>query len=100
MAMERLGQGNRMARSPALKGLAWFAGAVAWVAAAAIGAVLAVFFAATMVVIVLMATALLAVAGMALRARRTVRAPARDDILEARNIGGHSWVAYGWDGHR
>ncbi|MBS0412127.1 MAG: hypothetical protein JSR86_19560 [Proteobacteria bacterium] len=89
-----------MARSPALKGLAWFAGAVAWIAAGAIGAVLAVFFAATMVVIALMATALLAVAGMALRARRTVRAPGPDDILEARNIGGHSWVAYGWDGRR
>jgi hypothetical protein len=22
------------------------------------------------------------------------------DLIEARHIGGHSWVAYGWDGRR
>lgn len=99
--MDRLARGNWTARQSAFRGVAWFGGAIAWVAAAAIGAVLAVFFAATLVVIALMATALLAVSGMALRARRTVRARAGgDDIIEARNIGGHSWVAYGWDGQR
>ncbi|MGA0603033.1 hypothetical protein ACO2Q3_20165 [Caulobacter sp. KR2-114] len=82
------------------RGVAWLLGGVAWLTAAAIGAVLAVFFAATMVVIAIMATALLAVAGMALRARRTVRADKASDLIEARNIGGHSWVAYGWDGRR
>jgi hypothetical protein len=99
--MDRLAQGNRTARSSAFRGLAWFGGAIAWIAAGAIGAVLAVFLTATVVVIALMATALLAVAGMALRARRTVRARTLgDDVIEARNIGGHSWVAYGWDGQR
>ena len=98
--MERLAQTNWTARRSAFRGLAWCAGALAWVAAAAIGTVLMVFLATTMVVIVLMATALLTVAGMALRARRTVRARAGSDIIEARNIGGHSWVAYGWDGQR
>ncbi len=99
--MDRLAQGNWTARQSAFRGLAWFGGAVAWIAAAAIGAVLAVFLTATVVVIGLMAAALLAVAGMALRAHRTVRArTGGSDIIEARNIGGHSWVAYGWDGQR
>lgn len=97
--MERLTRGNMAGWSPS-KGVAWVLGGFAWLAAAAIGAVLAVFFAATMVVIAIMTTALLAVAGMALRARRTVRAGRASDILEARHIGGHSWVAYGWDGRR
>lgn len=98
--MKRLTRGNGMASWSPSKGVAWVLGGLAWLTAAAIGAVLAVFFAATMVVIAIMATALLAVAGMALRARRTVRAGQASDIIEARNIGGHSWVAYGWDGRR
>jgi hypothetical protein len=64
----------------------------------AIGAVLAVFAAATVVVIALMSSALLALAGLALRAKRTARARHRDDgVIEARNLGGHHWVAYGWN---
>ena len=99
--MDRLARGNWTARQSAFRGLAWFGGAIAWMAAAAIGAVLAVFAAATVVVIALMATALLSLAGMAMRARRTVRTrTGQSDIIEARNIGGHSWVAYGWDGQR
>ncbi len=59
--------------------MAWLLNGVAWLTAAAIVAVLEVFFAATVVVIAIMATALLAVAGMALRARRTVRADKASD---------------------
>jgi hypothetical protein len=99
-AMERLTRGAWQPGRSAFRGFAWIAGAVAWVAAAAIGAVLAVFFAATVVVIALMSSILLALAGAALRARRTVRAPAAADVIEARHLGGHSWVAYGWDGQR
>ena len=82
------------------RGLAWLGAAVAWAAVAAIGAVLAVFFAATVVVIALMAGALLILATAGARARRTVRPPSDPNLIEARNIGGHSWVAYGWDGRR
>jgi hypothetical protein len=78
--------------------LAWLGGAIAWTGAAAVGAVLALFFAATMVVIALMTTAVLTLASFALRARRSVRARQDADLIEARHIGGHSWVAYGWDG--
>jgi len=82
------------------RGIVWVGAAVAWTAAAVIGAVLAIFFAATLVVILFMAGVLVVLAAAALRARRTVRAPAEPDLLEARHIGGHSWVAYSWDGRR
>ena len=76
------------------------AGAVAWLAAATIGAVLAVFFAASVLVVALMTSVLLALSAAALRARRAVRAPADRQLIEARHVGGHSWVAYGWDRRR
>lgn len=78
------------------KGLAWIGGALATMAAAAIGAVLAVFFAATVVVLALMGAVLVGFAGLAMRARRKA-APRDPEVIEARNVGGHSWVAYGWD---
>ena len=96
--MERLISRNR---GPGIgQGLAWLAGGLATMAALAVGAVLAVFAAATVVVIAVMATALLTLAGAARRARGGVaRSDSRDPtVLEARNVGGHSWVAYGWDG--
>ncbi len=87
--------------SSAGRGLAWVGGLVAAVAALFVGAVLAVFAAATVVVLALMTSATLALAGLAMRARRTVRQRSSDpDIIEARNVGGHSWVAYGWNERR
>jgi hypothetical protein len=98
--MERLTSGRRTNGLGA--GLAWITGGVATLAALAIGAVLAVFAAATVVVIAVMATALLTFAAAARRARRVVRAAPDSDpaVLEARHLGGHSWVAYGWDGQQ
>jgi hypothetical protein len=74
---------------------------LATAAAVIVGAVLAVFAAATVAVIAVMASALLAFAGLAMRARRTVRTPRRDDgVIEARHLGGHHWVATGWHERR
>lgn len=85
----------------ARKGLAWIGGLAATALALTVGAFLALFAAATVVVIALMTSAMLALTGLALRARRTVRAkPAPDGVIEARNVGGHSWVAYGWNERR
>jgi len=81
----------------ALRGLAAIGGALATLAAIAVGAVLAVFFAATIVVIAVMASALLALAGLALRAKRSRAHPQDDGVIEARHLGGHHWVAYGWN---
>ena len=42
----------------------------------------------------------LALAGLASKARRALRpnpVQADDGVIEARRVGGHSWVAYGWD---
>ncbi len=82
----------------ALRPLALLASFVASLAAVVIGAVMAVFFAATLVVTALLASAVVAFIGAALRARRTVRPRADSSLIEARNVGGHHWVAYGWDG--
>jgi hypothetical protein len=87
-------------------GIAWrsfgaFVGAVATSIAVAVAAVIAVVFAATLVVIGFMATALLGLAAFALRGRATAAAPSGDPaLIEARHMGGHSWVAYGWTERR
>jgi hypothetical protein len=74
--------------------------ALAWLGAAAVGAVMALVFAATLVVIGLMASALIALSAAAVRARRSVKRAADPTLLEARHVGGHSWIAYSWDGRR
>jgi hypothetical protein len=83
-----------------LGGLVWIFAALAWLGAAAVGAVMALVFAATLVVIGLMASALIALSAAAVRARRSVRRAADPTLLEARHVGGHSWIAYSWDGRR
>lgn len=88
-------------------GIAWrsfiaVAGAVATSIAVAVAAVIAVVFAATLVVIGFMATALLGLAAFAFRGRTAPAAAASGDpgLIEARHMGGHSWVAYGWNERR
>jgi hypothetical protein len=87
-------------------GIAWrsvvaLAGAVATSVAVAVAAVIAVVFAATLVVIGFMATALLGLAAFAFRGRTTPAAAGGDPgLIEARHMGGHSWVAYGWNERR
>jgi hypothetical protein len=80
----------------ALRSLAVLVGVLATAAAVVVGAVLAVVFTLTLTVIAIMTSALLGFAGLALRARRTATARA-DGVIEARHLGGHHWVAYGWN---
>jgi len=83
------------------KGLAWLGSAIATTIAAGLAALLALVFAATVLVIALITSVLVAVAGLAMRARRSAKADRADDgIIEAHKVGGHSWVAYGWDERR
>jgi len=86
----------------AWRSLAALAGAVATSIAVAVAAVIAVVFAATLVVIGFMATALLGLAAFAFRGRTApAAAPVGDPgLIEARHMGGHSWVAYGWNERR
>jgi hypothetical protein len=85
---------STVAASP-LRNLAWITGALATSAAVVIGAVLAVVFAATVVVVGFIGSALFGLAAFALRGRKPAQAD--DGLIEARNVGGHSWVAYGWN---
>jgi Flp pilus assembly protein TadB len=87
---------------PGDRSLAALAGAICMVIAAAVATVLAVALAASVVVIGLMGGALLFLASLAMRARRRVEAKTDPgpQLLEARHVGGHSWVAYGWDRRR
>jgi hypothetical protein len=80
-----------------LKGLAWIGGLLATICALGVAAILALFVAATVVVLGLMSAALIGLGGLAYRARKTVKRNEDPNLLEARHIGGHSWVAYGWD---
>jgi hypothetical protein len=82
----------------AFRSLAVVGGGLATVAAVIVAAVLAVFFAATIAVSAVMASALLFLAGLAMRAKRTAYARRRADsgLIEARHLGGHHWVATGW----
>jgi len=82
----------------ALGSLAAVGAMLATAAAVVVGAILAVFAAATVAVIAVMTSALLGFAGLALRARkvRARRAP-EPGVIEARHLGGHHWVAYGWN---
>jgi uncharacterized membrane protein YeaQ/YmgE (transglycosylase-associated protein family) len=61
-----------------------------------VGGVLALFFAATVVVLAVFASALIGATMLVMRARRTARAPAGNGVIEAQRVG-HTWVAYGWN---
>jgi hypothetical protein len=83
-----------------IAGLGWFVGLVFSTIASIVAVMLAVALAASVVVVAVMGGALLALAGVAARARRSVvkaRSDSGPQIIEARHVGGHSWVAYGWD---
>jgi hypothetical protein len=85
----------------AFRSLAAVGGALATTGAVIVGAVLAVFAAATVAVIAIMASALLGFAALAMRARAKVHARRQNDgVIEARHLGGHHWVAYGWNERR
>ncbi len=80
----------------AWRGLAWLGGALAAVVASTVAAMLAIFFTAALAVVALMGVVAVGFAGLAMRARRTAQA-GDPDLIEARRVGGNSWVAYGWD---
>jgi heme/copper-type cytochrome/quinol oxidase subunit 2 len=94
--METLTSARTPFASGAWKGVVWLGAGLATLAAAGVAAVLALFFAATVVVIAVMASILVTFTGLAVRARRSAE-PKDPDLLEAHHVGGHSWVAYGLD---
>ncbi|RZJ04600.1 MAG: hypothetical protein EON89_07200 [Brevundimonas sp.] len=92
------GPGTRRPANGLLAPVLWLGGVIATVVAMAVGALLAVFTAAAVAVIALIAAVVVFFAGLAMNARRkvTVRARRTDDVIEARKVDG-AWVAYGWE---
>jgi hypothetical protein len=81
-------------RSP-WRGVTWLIGGVVALIAATVAVVLAVGFFLFAILTAVVLTLRAALGGV-----RIVR-PRRDsNLIEARRVGGHSWVAYGWDGRR
>lgn len=64
-------------------------------AALLVGAVLAVIFAATLAVVMALATALLGLSALVWRVRRRSQL---QPVRIASRPAGHSWVTYSWDG--
>ncbi len=97
-AFPRTALAPRAVQTSPWRGLAVVLGALAWLAAAVVGAVLAVFCAATVLVIAIMSSVLLALTVAAVKVKGAVRGSTASGLIEARRVGGHSWVAYRWDG--
>ena len=84
----------------AVRAVAWCVSATTWTVATVVGGLVAVVLAGGMLIMAVMATLLMFLGATAVRARRTAQAQGDPGLIEARHIGGHSWVAYGWDGSR
>jgi len=81
-------------------GLMRLVGFAVAMAAFLVAAALAVVFAATIVVSAVIASALIGLSALAMRARRTARVRNPEPgVIEARRVG-HTWVAYGWNERR
>ena len=77
------------------RGVTWLIGGVAALIAATVALVLALGF-----FLFAVFTALILTIRAAFGGARVLRTRRHADLIEARSVGGHSWVAYGWDGRR
>ena len=85
--------------NPAQAAVAWIVGGFAMIGAAVLGSVLALVFAATLALVLVVAAAVLTFMAVAWRIRRLPAGQMAQEagpVIEARKVG-HSWIAYGWD---
>ncbi len=83
----------------AVGGLARVGTLLGWALTGVVGAIAATVIAFAVVVLAVIGSAALAVAAVVVSARRSTRSARGDpDVIEARHVGGHSWVATGWQG--
>ncbi len=81
-------------RSP-WRGVTWLIGGIAALVAATLAVLLALGFFLFAILTAVILTVKAAFAGV------RVERPRREaGLIEARRVGGHSWIAYGWDGRR
>lgn len=97
MAAARQVGGSWAPRPSFGRGLGWLAAAVAWVVAGVAGLALAAVLTTLLVIAGVVGAAVVAVTGVVPRAKSR-RAADDPNLIEAHHVGGHSWVAYGWDG--
>jgi hypothetical protein len=81
-------------RSP-WRGVTWLIGGLVALIAAFVAVVLALAFFLFAILTAVVLTLRAAIGGV-----RFVRPKSDPNLIEARRVGGHSWVAYGWDGRR
>ncbi len=81
-------------RSP-WRGVTWLVGGLVALIAATIAVLAAIVFFVFAVV-----TAILLTIRAAFRGPRPMRHSGGAMVIDAHRVGGHSWVAYGWDGRR
>lgn len=86
---------SRSVRRPAVSALVSLAGGLVSVAALFFCAVLAVVFAATLAIVMVLASLLLTLASLAWRLQS--RPVLRGAALRSRS--GHAWIAYDWNSH-
>jgi hypothetical protein len=82
----------------AVGGLARVGTLLGWALTGLVGAIAATVLAFAVVILAVVGSAALAVAAVVVGARRTRSAQGDSDVIEARHVGGHSWVATGWQG--
>jgi hypothetical protein len=85
------------ARRRPVRGVALVGLGLTWAAVAVAAVVLALVFAAALLAGVVLTAGFLVVGAIIMRGRRSVSQP-DDGVIEAQNVGGHSWVAHGWSG--
>jgi hypothetical protein len=79
--------------------LARIAAAGAWTGASLVAAAVVIVFAATLVAVAMAGCGMLAAWVLVRRLGRPAKPRSGEpDLIEAHHVGGHSWVAYGWDG--
>ena len=85
--------------APVWRGLGVLAGALGGAVAAIVAAVVAAICALALLLLAIAAAVVLAIRATVTAASRLMRHPRSEpNVIEARHVGGHSWVAYGWDG--
>jgi hypothetical protein len=86
-------------RHSAVGGLARIGTWLTWALTGVVGAIVATVVAFAFVLVAVMGSVALAAAAVVVGARRSARQSRSDPgVIEARHVGGHSWVATGWQG--
>jgi hypothetical protein len=94
--MRELGHQGGAGGEPQASGILRFAGGLVALTVGAVGVLATLVVAAVLAVFTVLASLLLATAGLAWRMGRRQPRASEPLLIDARKVG-HAWVAYGWD---